>query len=455
MEMLVLMYSKQKIISIIFYPFFLVYKWIIDIGKTLHAHDGWKLLVNLIAGIFIFLGIWQTWLTYTASHHTALTQKLEKKYYDIKNSLHDDNKWLRISAIQNIYILMTTTVPESKNPTSYEAFQYLFGKKVKGKILFYKEAQKMLFMHLRYMSKNKKLSSEEMSAIVSLLEKLGEKGWNGEGKGEKKKSISWMWKESKHTIYPYSNAYTLFSNIKVNGANFNNFNLTRSFFKDSNLSHASMKNTTLNFSNLSHLDLSHSIISYSKLLHVNGMSINLNNADLYGCTINNTNFSNCTAIDSNMMQLNAKNVKFINSNLTKTKFSNSIVKNSFFNSSIMKKVFANKANFSHSDFSFSNLEDAILNDTNLRHCNFKLAEMKNATLFKSDITGSDFTGSDLRMANLQDIIGLESVISWKGANIANIKGLTNQKIMYLKSKGAISIIDDKKWKLYKEKGISR
>ena len=78
MEMLVLMYSKQKIISIIFYPFFLVYKWIIDIGKTLHAHDGWKLLVNLIAGIFIFLGIWQTWLTYTASHHTALTQKLEK-----------------------------------------------------------------------------------------------------------------------------------------------------------------------------------------------------------------------------------------------------------------------------------------------------------------------------------------------------------------------------------------
>lgn len=436
------------------YPFKLFFKWVHNILESIHAPDGWKLLVSIIAGVFVFISVWQTWLEYKAMRNNEIKQSLEKKYDSVKQSLYSKDKWIRVGAIENVYTLITSDIEDEIPVNLIDSILFVY-KNPKFIKPFHKETKKVFSLYLKHMNENGGISKEELYEILILLKKLGPNGWyHGEIENSSQKTISWIWTYPiPRNIKSYENTKEFFKNLKVQKANFKNTtlekaNLFSATLIDSTFSYSKFLDSTLQEGNFSK-----SNFSYSSFENVNAKKVSISNADLYSSKLKNSNFEFSNIKNSNLMSTTITNCNFRNSNFLKTKLSNSEIKYSNFDSSSMNNLDMIDVNFEKSNFNFVYLQNSTLNNINFRHCSFKLADLQKVKLKNSDISYSNFFGTDLREAHFEGVTGLDTIQNWKGSNIAGVKGLSEQQKLNILSKGGVEIPNDNEWIKYKKEGI--
>jgi uncharacterized protein YjbI with pentapeptide repeats len=114
-----------------------------------------------------------------------------------------------------------------------------------------------------------------------------------------------------------------------------------------------------------------------------------------------------------------------------------------------------RADLTAADFRAAMLEstafrDAVLKGSNFEGTNplevsFARADLRDANFISAGIRGCEFLGADLRGASLHGLRDWKDSTNFRFANIAGVKGLSEELREHMISQGAVEIANDQEW----------
>lgn len=95
-----------------------------------------------------------------------------------------------------------------------------------------------------------------------------------------------------------------------------------------------------------------------------------------------------------------------------------------------------KANLEGANLTDANLTGAILRKAKLQKANLTNAILKGVNFSKAFLEGANFSGANLEGAVFSFANGVDKVVSWAGANLSNVSGLSDAIIIKARNEGA-------------------
>ncbi len=462
---------------------FFLFSWFRDVGTSLAAPTGWKLLVRAVVFIGGGVALLLALLTYQDQVRATLADAAERSYGRLVDDLNAASEALRISALRRIPAVMTRRVPESGQIAPWKGLQSLIGRNGGMKAVYHQEAQRLC--HL-FMKRAKAVSSaeldalrgaadagtpnlpataisrEESEAITGLLASLGYKGWyhaeaqaGGTGRGR----LAWVWLAPPRPDAEYP-ALTLFEGVRIDGlelsmldlsgtsfahsqlraASFVFSSLDRSSFARAILPGADFRNTTLTASSFERSYLPRASFADATLLGCDFRLADLRHSSLRGASIAGARFFGAILDYSNLSgtRADAGNAPYASG--------------AFFQDASMRGAYMAHANLAGSQLQRVTLDGATLTNAILQDCDLRFSSAREADFSFATVSGARLDLADLTKANLTSIRGLEEIVSCTDTNIADVVGLSEAIKDVLIAKGAVSIPALGQWNDYKAAG---
>lgn len=142
----------------------------------------------------------------------------------------------------------------------------------------------------------------------------------------------------------------------------------------------------------------------------------------------------------NLSGADLSEVIFAGAWLQNTGLSESDLSSSNFQAALMEGTSFRMADLSNSNFEGSNFINVSFAHSNLRNANFVSAGVR----------GAEFLGSDLRGADITGLREWKYGANFRHANIANIKGASQEFMTWAIDQGAVKMSTDKEWESYKD-----
>lgn len=174
----------------------------------------------------------------------------------------------------------------------------------------------------------------------------------------------------------------------------------------------------------------------------NFIEANLKSANLENSIFSDSDFSNANLTYANLTKAILENAQFVKAILTYAILTKTYLKNSNFSNAILNNVRMDYSNSTSAVFKNAILNFAKLNNSDFWNADFSNANLESADLSKSNLTHADFNNTnlknaDLSGADLSEVIDFKKVSSFENTKLTNVKGLSNDLLLYAKEKGAI------------------
>jgi uncharacterized protein YjbI with pentapeptide repeats len=432
--------------------------WFQNVASELRSPKGWKLSCEIAGGIIL---VWTAVLgvmTYHSAHLIDLKDGAERSYYQLVGDLAHSSSQVRIGATFRVPQVMLRRVPLKDSLGPIDSLMLTMGGKLDTFAPYHPNVQQIFRLHLANLnSRNSDWSLAEVQAAIEVLRNLGPEGWYDARETDhttipQTKALAWLWQNQRPPLRSYESASTLFEGVRLDGINFQGFELTNADFQRASMKGAILQYAHLAGSNLQSTDLERADISTADLKFSQLVRANLAGAYMMSASVDSANFKNATLHGAFLQQIECPSCNFLEANLDGASLWKANLRNAYVQNASLVRTTVQGANLTNADMSsatlsFADFDGAVLDSADLSYAiatktKFRNASLRNADLRLADLRGADFTGSK----------DLQSVRDWTDANIANALGLTGSIRSNAISKGAVELPKDIQWRAYKQAG---